>query len=127
MPSDPGETKAGPALRTPRNVINEALRETAGWDTICWYGVILFGLTGVVTILGSLLAGSPLTAIAGTVPAGLCWPCIHYASTIKRGNVALRMLELALDQAKSAEQAYMAINKAFESHYVNVGSNNVVR
>lgn len=127
MPSDPSETKAGPNLRSPRSVINEAIRETAAWDTICRYGVVLFGLTGVVTILGSLWAGSPLTAIAGAVPTGLCWPCIRYASTIKRGNVALRMLELALDQAKSAEQAYAAINKAFESHYVNVGFNDVVR
>ncbi len=127
MPSDPGETKAGPLPRSARSVINEAIRETAGWDTICWYGVILFGLTGVVTILGSLWTSSPMTAVVGAVPTSLCWPCIHYATMIKRGNVALRMLELALDQARSAEQAYAAINKAFESHYVSVGSQNVVR
>ena len=108
-------------------VINEAIRETAGWDTICRWGVVLFGLLGTGTILVSLYTGNSLTAMVGAVPAGLCWPCIHYASTIKRGNVALRMLELALDQAKSAEQAYAAINKAFESHYVKVESKNVVR
>jgi hypothetical protein len=37
------------------------------------------------------------------------------------------MLELALDQANSAEQAYAAINKAFESNYVILGTKDVVR
>ena len=108
-------------------MINEAIRESAGWDTICRCAVVLFGLTGAVTILVSLWTGNALGGFVGAISASLCWPCIHYASTIKQSNVSLRMLELALDQVESADQARDAINKAFASHYVRKESKNVVR
>lgn len=126
MASAPAD-KASPLLRTPRAVINEAIRENAGWDIICRWGVVVFGLTGVVTILGGLWQGSGWLSIVGAIPAALCWPAVHYARSIRRENVSLRLLELALNNVQSADEALLAINKAFAFHFAKgEGRTNVV-
>ncbi len=115
--AEPAEERATPAPRTPRSVINEAIRETAGFNALCYWGLVVFGLTGVITILTAVYRGDPWTATVGAVPAALCWPAMRYAILIRQQNVALRMLELALTNVKSAEQALNAINQAFGVHF----------
>jgi hypothetical protein len=94
-------------------VINEAIRENAGWDTICRCGVVLFGLTGSATIVAAVVQKDVGLGAVGAVAAALCWPAVHYARSIRKENVSLRLLELALNNVTTAEQALAAINKAF--------------
>jgi hypothetical protein len=103
--------------RTPRSVINEAIRETAGWDTLCWWGVVFFGLIRGATILGGLLTANVWVSVVGIVPSALCWPAVSYAISIRRANVALRLMELALNNTSSADEALLAINRAFGFHF----------
>jgi hypothetical protein len=117
MAADPADEKATPATRTPRAVINEAIRETAPYETICWWGLVIFGLTGVNTILAAVWQGSAGMGAVGAVPTALCWPAIRYAIAIRKGNVALRLLELALNNVNSSELALDAINRAFGAHF----------
>ena len=128
MPADPAKEKSTPAPRTPRAVINEAIRETAAYDIICWWGLVIFGLTGVITILAAVWQSDAGMGAVGAVPTLLCWPTIHYAISIRRGNVALRLLELALNDVKSSEQARQAISEAFGFHFGDgEGNGNVVQ
>ena len=117
MAGEPAEDKLTPAIRTPRSVINEAIRETAGFNALCYWGLVIFGLTGVITILTAVCRGDPWIAGVGTVPAALCWPAMKYAILIRQQNVNLRLLELTLNNIGSAEQALQAINKAYEFHF----------
>jgi hypothetical protein len=117
VPSQPPDDRGGPQPRTPRAVINEAIRETAGWDRICWWMVVVFGLTGVMTIAAAVWQGSVAMGVVGAIAAALCWPALHYAIAIRKGNVALRLLELALNNVQTAEQALQVINQAFGFHF----------
>lgn len=77
MAAEPGEDKTTPVNRTPRSVINEAIRESAPYDTICRWGLVIFGLTGVAAIWAGLLTGNAGLGAVGTVPsilAGLPFP-----------------------------------------------------
>ena len=125
MAAEPAESKGTLVKRTAKAVIDDAIRETAGYDALCWWGLVVFGLTGVLTIFASVWQGNAGIGAVGTVPTVLCWPAIRYAIRIRQGNVALRMLELALDKAKSSEQALQAINQAFGFHFGDseVGTN----
>ncbi len=117
MATEPPGDKAPPQPRTPRLVINEAIRESAGWDQLCWWGVIAFGLAGVVTIIAGVWQGSAGMSVAGLGSEGLCWPALRYAVLMRRGNVALRLLEVALNNADTADEALRAINRAFSTHF----------
>ena len=117
MASEPEARTTTPASRTPRAVINEAIRETAPYDTICWWGLVVFGGTGFVTVLASVFQNSAGLGAVGVIAMALCWPAMRYAILIRRGNVALRMLELALNNVSSADRALEAINRAFGIHF----------
>jgi hypothetical protein len=117
MAAEMGEEKATPLPRTPRSVINGAIRETAAFNALIYWGLIIFGLTGVMTILIAVYRGDAWIGGIGAVPAALCWPAMRYAFLIRNQIVALRMLELSLNNVKSAEQALEAINKAFGFHF----------
>jgi hypothetical protein len=117
MAEEPNEKKAQSKPRTPRSVINEAIRETEPYDKLCWWGLVLFGLTGTLTILAGVLQGNAGIGAVGAVSAALCWPAMNAAISIRRGNVSLRLLELALNNVATADQALTAINRAFGTHF----------
>jgi hypothetical protein len=113
----PPTERGGPQPRTPRAVINEAIRENAGWDRTCKCGVLVFGLTGAATIVAGAWQGNTCIGLVGAIAGYLCWPAVRYAMQIRKGNVALRMLELALNNVRTAEEALLAINQAFSLHF----------
>lgn len=117
MAAEPAESKGTLAKRTARAVINEAIRESAPYDTICWWGLVIFGLTGVATIWGGLPTGNAWMGAVGTVPSALCWPTISYALSIRRANIVLRLLELTLNDASTAKEALTAIHRSFGFHF----------
>jgi hypothetical protein len=104
-------------LRTARAVINEAIRENSQWDTMCWWLVIAFACTGVLTVLVGLILNNGLVTLSGSVAGALFWPALYYAVTIRRANIALRLLELALNNARTVDEALQAINQAFSFHF----------
>jgi len=98
-------------------VINEAIKENSRWDTICLGLVIVFAVTGVSTVIAGVILNNGLVTLSGSVAGALFWPALYYAVSIRRANIALRLLELALNGAKTAEEARQAINRAFMFHF----------
>src|SRR3989442_1586691 len=117
MAAGPAEEKSTPGPRPPRAGINEAIRESAPYDLICWWGLGIFGPTGAATIWAGMLSGNAWMGGIGTLTSTLCWPTISYALSIKRANVTLRLLELTLNNAATANDALLAINRAFGFHF----------
>jgi hypothetical protein len=79
--------------------------------------VITFVLVGIIVILSGAYHGNFWLALTGSVPASLFWPALHYAVAIRRANISIRLLEVPLSQAKTAQQAAEAIREAFVSHF----------
>jgi len=84
---------------------------------VCYGLVITFVLVGVVVIGSGAYHGNGLVALSGSVASALFWPALRYAIAIRRENMAIRLLELALTHAKTAEQAAKAIKDAFVSQF----------
>ncbi len=79
--------------------------------------MILFALVGASAVVAGMTSGNGLVSFSGAALGILCWPALHYATAFRRENVTLRMLELALDNADSREDAKAVIVQAFLAHY----------
>jgi hypothetical protein len=109
--------------RPAREVIDAAIRENRGWEYVCYGLVITFVLVGVVVIGTGVYHGNGLMALSGSVASALFWPALRYAMAIRRENMAIRLLEVSLTHAKTAEQAAKAIKDAFTSQFGKGKSN----
>lgn len=104
------------APRTAREVIDEAIRENRGWDTICRLLVVAFATAGLFTLVFGAFTENGLVSLSGAVGAALFWPALRNARSVMRTNISIRLLELTLANAKTAEEAARAI-KVFFSHF----------
>lgn len=87
------------------------------WEWLCWALVLAFSVVGIsAVIVGVCLLHVGLAAV-GVAAGALFWPPLSYARTIRRANISLRLLELALNNTKSKEEALRAINRAFSLHF----------
>lgn len=118
MAAQPNPEQPDPAAkRTPRSVINEARRESSTWENLCWYGFISGGIVGLAVIVIGAIRGDAWIGATGAIPGALCWRLMSSAMKIRQENVALRLLEVALNNVTTAEQAAAAISQAFGYHF----------
>jgi hypothetical protein len=113
---DPG-TADSPGRRTPRSVINEARRDSSAWEGLCWYGFIAGGVVGLVVLVAGAFRGDAWVGFTSAIPGVLCWRLMASAMKIRRENVALRLLEVSLNNVTTAEQAATVISQAFGFHF----------
>ncbi len=114
--------------RTPKEVIDEAIRHTEPLNNLCYWILAGLALAGVVSIIIGAVRGDFWTGGIGTVPIGVCWPVLVYAMRLRQQNALLRMLEVVLNNVKTAPEAHAAIRDAFGFHFgqSEVGTNVVV-
>ena len=112
--------------RTPRNVIDDAIAEARPWDIICRCGVVVFGLTGCVAILVGVFYQNPWVGLAATAPSGLCYAALRQAAQIRRGNQSLRLMELALAHATTAEEDRRYLCEVFKITLTDEGEADAV-
>lgn len=73
-----------------------------------------------VIVIGAV-RGDPWVGVTGAIPGVLCWRLMSSAMKIRKENVALRLLEVALNNVTTAEQAAAVISQAFGYHFGNPG------
>ncbi len=59
------------------------------------------------------MAGNGVVSVAGTVASVFFYPAMAAARSIREDNMAIRLLEIALDKASSADEAAKALSDAF--------------
>ncbi len=101
------------APRTARDVIDQAIRENRFSEWLCYVLIVLFvSLGGAVIITGICYRAWEL-ASAGAVPAALFWPALVHLREIRREKMMIRVLEVPLMMARTAEAAAETLQKAF--------------
>jgi hypothetical protein len=110
-----------PAGRTPRDIIDQALSENRLSAGLCYFLVLLFSLAGVAALAWGAWNGEGLVALAGSLSSSLFWPALSNARAIRAENVAIRLLELTLANAKTADEAANALKDAFQVHFTGKG------
>jgi hypothetical protein len=103
--------------RTTSDIINQAIQENRGWEGLLYVFSCVFVLLGSTTLIWSLVLKQPITAIAGVIESALFWPAVAAVTRTRKANIMLRMLEVPLGKATTAEDAAMMLQRVFESHF----------
>ena len=108
--------------RSSKEVIDQAIRENRPGEIICYAFAIVFVVCGVGALIVGAVRGEGLVASAGGVASALFWPSLQIAMKIRRQNIAIRMLESALDRADTAKDATDALRVFFENEFFDRGT-----
>lgn len=83
----------------------------------CYAFAVIFVVTGEFLIGRSVLHGGGLHAAAGVALNGLAWPAYRQTRALRQENLILRMLEIPLTKAQTAQEAAKMSTKAFARHF----------
>lgn len=111
--------------RTAREIINEAIRENRAWEWVCWALTICFPVVGMTALVVGVVRDNGLVAASGAVAGALFWPALRAAETIRRANIAIRLLEIPLTRAKTSTEVAHAIRDVFRSNLGKAGTDHV--
>ena len=95
-------------------IIDRAIEENRWRERVLLGFAILFVGLGTFVLLWGLVHDSAL-AYAGIVESLLFVPAVLLIRTVSRENMALRMLEIPLRKAKTAEEAASVLMRYFAS------------
>jgi hypothetical protein len=104
-------------MRSANDVIDQAIRENRGGEILIYTYTVLIVLTGLGLIIGSMIQKQPIMSLAGAAENVLLWPAFRAAERIRNIKIALRMLEIPLNMAKTAEEAAKMLKQVFERHF----------
>ncbi len=104
-------------MRTATEVITQAIEENRRPELLLYAFACIFVLTGETLIGWSIYARLPLTAIVGVVLNGLAWPAYNATKQLRAENLMLRMLEIPLSKAKTADEAAKMLTESFVHHF----------
>jgi hypothetical protein len=104
-------------MRTAKEVIDQAIKDNRLPEYLLYTFACLFVLTGEVLIGNAIYNKTTLTAIVGTALNGLAWPAYQMTRRIRQENLMLRMLEVPLSIAETADEAAKMLTEAFENHF----------
>ena len=72
---------------------------------------IAFVTAGLWGLVYSVLKGQQVSAVAGCVSSALCLPAVHLARSIRKENIAIRLLEFTLSKAETEKEAAQALHR----------------
>jgi len=101
--------------RTASDVIEHAINENRFGEHLLY----LFSCTSIFVGLGVLgygaYQGQSITAVLGTVASLMFYPAMRLAKGIRAQNMAIRLMEIPLNNSKTAEEAANVLRQFFES------------
>jgi hypothetical protein len=95
-----------------RDIIDQAIRENRARERLLLSFAGMFILLGAVILIWGLAQNS-LVAFAGVAESVLFVPAVALVRRISKENTALRMLEIPLRKAVTAEQAARVLTQFF--------------
>jgi hypothetical protein len=120
--------KAMPALqpeRSARDLIDRAIGENRNNERLLYVFSAIFVAIGAFALCWSIVVNAGLASVGGIVSSVLFLPAMQMARRIREQNIALRMLEVPLDRAQTAEEASQLLRdffaRAFDMGKINSG------
>jgi hypothetical protein len=104
-------------MRTVTDVINQAIGENRRPEYLLYTFACIFVLTGEALIGWSIYTRLPLTSIVGVALNGLAWPAYNATRQLRAENLMLRMLEIPLSKAKTADEAAKMLTGSFVQRF----------
>jgi hypothetical protein len=111
MAKDAPTSKNSP--RSAREVIDAAISENRGWEWVCLGFAVTFAVVGVALLVLGAMRGDWGIAGPGAATSALFTPMLWAAMRIRQTNIRVRLLEIPLQKAKTAEEAANIIDAVF--------------
>ena len=122
--NDPTRTPTvAKAPRSAKDVIDAALQDNSSWEWLCYIAVILLIATGLAGFVTGIILGRDLVAIGGAGVTALVWPALRFAGRLRDANIRIRMYELPLSRADTADDAARILNEALGHPSSSAGTN----
>jgi hypothetical protein len=112
--------------RSAQEVIDTAIKENRPNEYLLYAFALLFVGLGTGSFIYSVWTGHWALSIGSAIESGLFYPALSAVQKIRRENQKIRLLELALTNAKTAEEAATALRQVFLQEFSdNKGSTDV--
>ncbi len=98
----------------PRNakaIIDQAIRENRIGEYLLYSFAAMFVVVGLSVLVWGIVDGEPIIAGAGSVSSILFWPAMSSARRTRKENIAIRLLEAALDGVGTGKEAAGVIGR----------------
>jgi hypothetical protein len=106
-----------PMPRTAQEVIDQAIKENRWNGRLLFTFATIFVLCGTSAIFFGMYKEQPLVALAGGIASALFLPAMKQAREVRRENMAIRLMESAIDRSGSAEEALQTLRGFFETTF----------
>ena len=107
--------------RTPKEVIDQAIREGHPGLWLAYISIMVSLGGGVFGLLEASRNQQPLVAVLGGLMSLCIWPSMQHALSVRKQNVALRLLEIPLSQAQSSKELAQLLRDFFREAYFRTG------
>jgi hypothetical protein len=103
--------------RSAQEVIDTAIRENRSNEYLLYAFALLFVALGTGSFIYSIWTGHWALSIGSAIESGLFYPALSTIQRVRRENQKIRMLEIPLTNAKTADEAALALTKAFSNEF----------
>ncbi len=106
-----------PHKRSAYDVINAAIRENRPNEYILYAFAILFVVLGTGAFIFFLWSRQFTLSIGAALESGLFYPAMREVHKIRTENQIIRMLEIPLNNAKTADEAAASLHQVFKEEF----------
>jgi hypothetical protein len=92
-------------VRTPKEVIDNAIQENAKWDWARYLMAGFFTLTAIGALVVGVWINEGWPVAAGAAATAGAWRSIRFVHDVWATNISLRMIELSLSDKRTAKDA----------------------
>jgi hypothetical protein len=103
------------AKRTANEVINQAIIENRFGEHLLYLFSCTTFFVGIAALGIGVYEGQAVTSVLGTVSSLMFYPAMRMARGIRAQNMAIRLLEIPLNNSKTAEEASKVLQEFFSS------------
>jgi hypothetical protein len=111
--------------RTAKDVIDQAIRENRLPAILLYFFSMIFVGTGVTVLVVGTVHGQGIVALAGALGSAPFIPAVRLTQSIRRENMSIRLLEVPLTKATTAEEAARLLQEFFANTLVRANNSRV--
>ncbi len=100
--------------RDAKTVIDTAIADNLWWEQLCYGLIVVFVVVGIAIVIVGAAQDNGLVSLSGTGLAGLFWPAIRYVWKFRSENIRVRLYELPLAAAGSADEMAAILREVYD-------------
>jgi hypothetical protein len=101
------------STRSAKDIIDQTINDNKASEWLLYGYATLFVFAGTTALIWGMVVGEAVVSLAGAISGGMFFPAMKQARSIRKENIAIRLLEAPLSIAETSGAAAEALRKAF--------------